>query len=60
MDLYWQILFTTVFAALLLIAVQWGIVATAFAVLLVHAIALPLYSAWVSRYAFKHVAGSLD
>ncbi len=59
-DLYWQILFTTVFAALLLIAVQWGIVATAFAVLLVHAIALPLYSAWVSRYVFKHVAGFLD
>jgi len=48
-DLRWNLFFTTFFAIALLIGVNWGIIGVAAAVLIAHAIALPLYSIWVTR-----------
>lgn len=47
-----NVLFTIIFAASILIGVQWGIVGVAIAVLLAHAIFIPLYTAWATRYVF--------
>lgn len=52
-DLKWNIIFTTVFTISLLVGLQWQVVGLALTVLLVHAIALPAYTIWASRYAFN-------
>lgn len=52
-DFYWNIIFTTVFVVSLLIAVQWGIFWVAIAVLVSHALAMPLFTIWATRYVFK-------
>jgi teichuronic acid exporter len=49
-DLIWNCCFTTLFAISLLIGVQWGVVGIAAGVLLAHAIALPIYTIFVTRY----------
>ncbi|WP_254568469.1 lipopolysaccharide biosynthesis protein [Oscillatoria sp. HE19RPO] len=52
-DLKWNIIFTTVFTISLFVGLQWQVVGLAITVLLVHAIALPAYTIWASRYAFN-------
>lgn len=52
----WGILFTVVFAGAILIAVNWGIIPVAIAVLISHAIAMPLFAIWGKNYAFNKVA----
>lgn len=49
LTLYLDVIFTVIFAASILIAVQGGIYWVAAAVLLSHAIVLPIFSIWASR-----------
>jgi PST family polysaccharide transporter len=51
-DLYWNAIFTVIFATALLLAVQGGIVWVAASVLITQAVAIPLFSIWVFRYVF--------
>ena len=54
-DLHWNLIFTALFAIALLLGVQgesWGV---AGAVLLTHAVLLPLFVVWVSRYVFQKI-----
>jgi O-antigen/teichoic acid export membrane protein len=51
-DLYWNVIFTVIFAASLLVAVRGGIFSVAVAVLITQSVALPLFSIWVFRYVF--------
>ena len=51
-DLYWNAIFTVIFAAALLLAVQGGIVWIAASVLTTQAVAIPLFTVWVIRYVF--------
>lgn len=51
-DLYWNIIFTGIFAAALLLAMQGGIYWVAAAVLISQAVALPIFTIWVSRLVF--------
>jgi O-antigen/teichoic acid export membrane protein len=51
-DLYWNAIFTVIFAASLLLAVRGGIVWVAATVLITQAVAIPLFSIWVFRYVF--------
>ncbi|MEB3337455.1 MAG: lipopolysaccharide biosynthesis protein [Leptolyngbyaceae bacterium] len=50
--LRWDLLFTCVFVGSLLIGVRWQAIGVATAVLIVHAIALPLFTLWATRYVF--------
>ncbi|MFH7025490.1 MAG: lipopolysaccharide biosynthesis protein [Heteroscytonema crispum UTEX LB 1556] len=54
-DLRWNIIFTTMFAISLLIGVKWGVIGVAVSVLLVHAICLPLFTLWTTRYVFPKI-----
>ncbi len=56
LDLIWNCFFTSLFAASLFIGVQWGIIGVAAGVLLSHAIALPIYSIFVTRYFTREIA----
>ena len=51
-DLYWNIIFTVIFAASLLLAMQGGIYWVAAAVLISQAVALPIFTIWASRLVF--------
>jgi O-antigen/teichoic acid export membrane protein len=51
-DLYWNIIFTVIFAASLLVAMQGGIFWVAVAVLVSQAVAMPIFMVWVIRYVF--------
>ncbi len=55
LDLYWNLIFTGLFTTGLLIGVQWQSIGVATAVLLTHAIFLPLFTFWASRYVFRLV-----
>ncbi len=52
-DFRWNIIFTIVFTLSLFVGIQWQVIGLAFTVLIVHAIALPAYTIWASRYAFN-------
>ncbi|MCT7958678.1 lipopolysaccharide biosynthesis protein [Laspinema palackyanum] len=52
-DFKWNIIFTLVFTLSLFVGIQWQVIGLAFTVLIVHAIALPAYTIWASRYAFN-------
>ncbi|MEO0854102.1 MAG: oligosaccharide flippase family protein, partial [Cyanobacteria bacterium J06648_11] len=49
----WGTIFTTLFVTAILIGVQYGAMGVATAVLLVHAIALPVFTVWASRYGLR-------
>ncbi|BDA74955.1 probable polysaccharide biosynthesis protein [Rivularia sp. IAM M-261] len=49
----WSVIFTTIFALSILIAVKWGIVPVAVAVLVSHFVAMPIFTIWGARYAIK-------
>jgi O-antigen/teichoic acid export membrane protein len=51
-DLYWNIIFTVIFAASLLLAVQAGIFWVAVGVLVSQCVAMPIFTIWVIRHIF--------
>lgn len=51
-DLYWNIIFTVIFAGSLLLAVREGILWVAATVLITQSLAMPIFSFWASRYVF--------
>ena len=54
-NLIWNIVFTSIFAISLFISIQGGTLWVAAAVLITHAIGMPLFALWGSRYVFsKH------
>ena len=53
LDLRWGIIFTTIFTLALLVGVQWQALGVAMTVLLVHIIALPLFTVWVTYYLWR-------
>jgi teichuronic acid exporter len=55
LDLRWNVLFTSIFAAALFVGVQWQAIGVAVSVLIVHIICLPLYSFWATRFVFLKV-----
>lgn len=57
-NLYWNLIFTVFLAICLLIAVNWGIYWVAISVLISHAICLPLFTIWASKYAFNKASTS--
>jgi teichuronic acid exporter len=57
-DLKWNLLFTGVFALSLLIGVQGQSIGVAIAVLATHAVLLPLFVLWGTRYVFTRVPAS--
>lgn len=52
-DLVWNLIFTGLFSIALFIGVHWQSVGVAAAVFLSHAIFLPLFTLWASRYVFR-------
>ena len=59
LDLRWNVIFTSVFAIALLIGVRGQIIGVATAVLVTHAICLPLFSIWATRHVFGLKISSL-
>jgi PST family polysaccharide transporter len=57
-DLLWNVIFTVLFTISLLIGVQWQSIGVATTVLLIHAICLPLFAIWATRYVFKRLSTS--
>jgi O-antigen/teichoic acid export membrane protein len=49
----WSLIFTVLFAISLIVAMQWGIQAVAAAVLISHAVAMPLFTIWATRFALR-------
>lgn len=49
-DLKWNLIFTVFLAILLMVSMQWGILAVAVAVLIAHLVAMPIFSLWASKY----------
>jgi teichuronic acid exporter len=54
-DFRWNLWFTAVFALSLLISVQWQSLGVAIAVLVTHAVLLPLFVLWGTRYVFTQL-----
>ena len=52
LDLYWNIIFTSLFIIALFIGVQWQSMGVAIAVLLTHIICQPIFTILASRYVF--------
>jgi O-antigen/teichoic acid export membrane protein len=50
--LYWNLIFTVLFALGLLVGVQWQSIGVAIAVLAVHILFVPMFVAWTIRYVF--------
>lgn len=50
-NLYWNLIFTIILTISLLVALNWGIYWMAISVLISHAICLPIFSIWATRYA---------
>ena len=53
--LRWDVLFSVLFLAALLIGVQWQAVGVAAAVLIVHLIAMPLFTLWATYFVFPRL-----
>jgi teichuronic acid exporter len=53
LDLYWNVIFTIILTIAILIGLHWGVLGVGVAVFLVHAIALPTFTIWASRYGLK-------
>jgi PST family polysaccharide transporter len=51
-NLYWNLIFTVILTICLLVAINWGIYWVAVSVLISHAICLPIFTIWASKYAF--------
>ncbi len=55
-DLKWNLVFTFLFTAALLVGVKWQSLGVAIAVLATHCILMPLFTIWVSKYVFQRAA----
>ncbi len=53
-SLYLDLMFTVIFAASILIAINWGIYWVAASVLLSHTLVLPIFTIWSIRHVFHH------
>lgn len=53
LDVKWNLIFTVVFAGLLLAVVNAGIVPVAATVLIVHVVAISIFVIWVNQFVFK-------
>lgn len=51
-NLRWSLIFTSIFIASLLIGMQWGIYGVAVSVLISHALAMPMFTVWATRFVF--------
>jgi PST family polysaccharide transporter len=51
-NLRWSVLFTGIFVTALLIGMNWGIYGVAVSVLISHAIAMPIFTIWATKYVF--------
>lgn len=51
-NLRWSVLFTAIFLASLLIGMNWGIYGVAVSVLISHAIAMPMFTVWGTKFVF--------
>lgn len=51
--LAWNVVFTIIFTASLFLGVQWGVLGVATTVLAAHAISIPFFVAWATRYVFS-------
>ncbi len=51
-NLYWNLIFTVILTICLLVAMNWGIYWVAMSVLISHAICLPIFTIWATKYAF--------
>ncbi|MEC4819485.1 MAG: lipopolysaccharide biosynthesis protein, partial [Scytonema sp. PMC 1069.18] len=51
--LYWNLIFTVIFALSLLVAVQWGVIWVAATVLIIHVLVLPIFTFWASKYVLE-------
>lgn len=51
-NLYWNLIFTVILTICLLVAMNWGIYWVAMSVLISHAICLPIFTVWATKYAF--------
>jgi O-antigen/teichoic acid export membrane protein len=51
-DLKWNVFFTLIFSLAIVCVVKQGVLAVAITVLLVHLIAMPIYTIWATRYVF--------
>lgn len=52
LNLIWNLIFTTLFAAALIVSVQWGIFSIALAVLISHLLAMPAFTVWATQFVF--------
>lgn len=53
LDLRWNLLFTGLFTIAIFIGIQWQAIGVAMSVLLIHMIALPLFTFYATRYVFS-------
>lgn len=51
-NLRWSVLFTGIFVASLLIGMNWGIYGVAVSVLISHAVAMPMFTLWATKFVF--------
>ncbi|MDZ8235955.1 MAG: lipopolysaccharide biosynthesis protein [Nostoc sp. ChiQUE01a] len=58
-NLYWNLIYTVLFAISLLVAVQWGIFWVAVTVLICQVVAQPAFSIWAIRYFFRQTSSFL-
>ncbi|WP_445635053.1 Teichuronic acid biosynthesis protein TuaB [Nostoc sp. DSM 114161] len=58
-NLYWNLIYTVLFAISLLVAVQWGIFWVAVTVLICQIVAQPAFSIWSIRYFFRQKSSFL-
>ncbi|GAB1543036.1 hypothetical protein NUACC21_57100 [Scytonema sp. NUACC21] len=49
---YWNIIFTVLFGLSLLLTVQWGVLWVASTVLIIHLLAIPVFTLWATRRVF--------
>jgi PST family polysaccharide transporter len=52
-NLKWSLIFTVFFAMSLLVGLQGGILAVAAAVFISHAVAMPIFSIWATKYVIR-------
>lgn len=59
-DLKWNLVFTALFTAALLVGVRWQSLGVAITVLATHCILMPSFTIWVSKYVFRREALSMN
>ncbi|HEY9670900.1 MAG TPA: lipopolysaccharide biosynthesis protein [Waterburya sp.] len=52
-NLKWSLIFTVIFAMSLMVGLQGGILAVAAAVFISHAVAMPIFSIWATKYVIR-------